>query len=544
MSTREGLLEAIRAEPDNDHLRLVYADFLEDEGDSANTARARLIRTQIKRSGLLPGDENQSPLLAEELRLVAAHGAAWRAAHFCFTTCRFRRGFIEYVKLHARHFLHHRRQLLRLEPVRDVCLTGLHGGAGSRLAGCAEWAQVESLSIYHSHRYIPEEDVLDLLGSPHFSRLKHLTLRGAEPRASFLRALVGLPSLRNLRSFRLNRIGEDNEALSAVVHAPWPHLQSLWLGSLRGGGQGLQAAGIASLCNSPLWQRLTALRLGLLRPDTEGLAELSRALGRSTSLRSLSLASFFAERATGAALLAALPSWPSLQELNLSHFNIDGETMQRFVAWPQLAGIQRLRLAHCNLGAAECRQLARAPFTGLTHLDLEANSLDVEELFPALNAPVLSSLELRRAIHLPGLTVLARWPGLARLQKLSVGSFSDPVDLRPLVASYHLENVVWLEAFQYVAPGRPGTGLTRPTTWALARLPHLAFLDLVGFAFSDGAEQALLDSSRLAWLCRGPGRSRGIPGCSHRRSQGVPFDANPLPLDETVAHFYRNAGDC
>src|SRR5919201_1244410 len=84
----------------------------------------------------------------DDCRLVCAD---WFGQHFAFKKVRFRRGFIEYAHLHMRHFLHHRRQLLALEPVRDVRLTGWYRAPDDlvrRVAGCEEWQCIETLRIH------------------------------------------------------------------------------------------------------------------------------------------------------------------------------------------------------------------------------------------------------------------------------------------------------------------------------------------------------------------------------------------------------------
>src|SRR4051812_48719471 len=151
LSDRACLIAAIREAPDDDALRLVCADWFEDQGDEANVARAEFIRTQIQRSKLLPEDVRQSELEARELRLLKRYGPAWCRSHFVFKKCKFRRGFIEYVHLHLQHFLHHRRQMLALEPVRDVRLTGWLRAPTDlvrRVAGCEEWKYIETLRIH------------------------------------------------------------------------------------------------------------------------------------------------------------------------------------------------------------------------------------------------------------------------------------------------------------------------------------------------------------------------------------------------------------
>ena len=98
-----------------------------------------------------PDDVRHSELQARELRLLKRYAPVWCGSHFVFRKVRFRRGFIEYVHLHLRHFLHHRRQLLALEPIRDVSLTGWKRAPDHlvrRVAGCAEWQCIETLRIH------------------------------------------------------------------------------------------------------------------------------------------------------------------------------------------------------------------------------------------------------------------------------------------------------------------------------------------------------------------------------------------------------------
>jgi uncharacterized protein (TIGR02996 family) len=44
---RAAFVAAIIADPDDDALRLVYADFLEQHGDAADLARAEFVRVQV-----------------------------------------------------------------------------------------------------------------------------------------------------------------------------------------------------------------------------------------------------------------------------------------------------------------------------------------------------------------------------------------------------------------------------------------------------------------------------------------------------------------
>src|SRR5262245_677778 len=97
MSPEErALLEDIAADPTNDGLRLVYADWLEDRGTSEAVARAEFIRSQLGRA-----DEYWTN---RERDLLAEYGEQWAAPLYergledhesPLSSCHFQRGMIE-----------------------------------------------------------------------------------------------------------------------------------------------------------------------------------------------------------------------------------------------------------------------------------------------------------------------------------------------------------------------------------------------------------------------------------------------------------------
>jgi uncharacterized protein (TIGR02996 family) len=70
MSEETAFLKAILQEPDDDALRLVYADWLEERGDLLSD----LIRVQCSLAQLSPGDPGRSDLLDRTRELIAQHG--------------------------------------------------------------------------------------------------------------------------------------------------------------------------------------------------------------------------------------------------------------------------------------------------------------------------------------------------------------------------------------------------------------------------------------------------------------------------------------
>jgi uncharacterized protein (TIGR02996 family) len=264
---RADLIAAIRAAPDDDALRLACADWFEEQGDEGSAARAAFIRTQVQRASLPPEDVRQSELQARELRLVKRYAQAWCGSHFVFKKVRFRRGFIEYVHLHLRHFLHHRRQMLDLEPVRDVSLTGWFRAPADlirRVAGCEEWKYIETLRVHHQGPHKdPRSNLILLLESPHLTRLRTLHCPYVQFDAD-ARRFERLPVLRRVRELcfpTLDTLMQHPGAWfsdgSMELAAQWEELRSVVLPSW------LRNDLLRQFAEMPAWDRLTAIALQL-----------------------------------------------------------------------------------------------------------------------------------------------------------------------------------------------------------------------------------------------------------------------------------------
>src|SRR5262245_7741055 len=206
---RAVLIAAIREAPDDDAPRLVFADWLEERGDEASGARAEFIRVQLQRANLPIEDERHSELQARELRLLKRWAGVWCGSHFGFKKVRFRRGFIEFVHLHLTHWLHHRRQLLALEPVRDVRLTGWGRASEDlvrRVAACEEWRGIETLRAHNQGPYqAPRGKVVTLLSSPHLTRLRALHVPSVVCAGEVRRRFERLEVLRRVREVSFPR---------------------------------------------------------------------------------------------------------------------------------------------------------------------------------------------------------------------------------------------------------------------------------------------------------------------------------------------------
>jgi len=72
MTPEHAFLEAIKEEPDDDGLRLIFADWLEENGQPH---RAEFIRTQVALARMDAGDLHRPALTAREHFLLTEHQA-------------------------------------------------------------------------------------------------------------------------------------------------------------------------------------------------------------------------------------------------------------------------------------------------------------------------------------------------------------------------------------------------------------------------------------------------------------------------------------
>src|SRR5947208_16752710 len=104
----QAFLAAIVDDPDDDSLRLIYADWLEEQGDP----RGEFIRVQCELARLAEDDRRRWELADRERALLAEHEQRWVGpVRDLVSRWRFRRGFIEEVTLSAAALLEHGTEL-------------------------------------------------------------------------------------------------------------------------------------------------------------------------------------------------------------------------------------------------------------------------------------------------------------------------------------------------------------------------------------------------------------------------------------------------
>jgi uncharacterized protein (TIGR02996 family) len=335
MDTEAALLAAMAAAPDDDTPRLVYADWLEENGQPE---RAELIRLQCR-----PADDTAAHARAEEL--LQAHRAAWdRPLRLLKGEVHYRRGFPHFLKADFALIVKHQ-ALLALAPDWHLCPTrGDHDYDESQADLCASLStgpvadRIRGLNLAWAG-WLPEETEA-LLAPPLVGRLREVRF-GDDDRGRHV-----LNLLRRYRELRLETLGFGGDSYGGIgdegcrVVASDRRLAALT--ALELPNNDLSAAGIAALAGSP---HVTRLR----RLDLEGGSNSSNSIGDE-----------------GARHLAGSANFRHLSDLNLACNGIRDAGFFALLRSPHLVSLANLNVP--SNGHTDAALVALAESDGLPAL--------------------------------------------------------------------------------------------------------------------------------------------------------------------------------
>jgi len=213
MTLHDAFLADILANPHEDALRLIYADWLEEQDDPASLDRSAFIRVQFQLAGMTGTEPHFQDIRQRELRLLRSHERVWLGpARAALKAWVFRRGFVEAVTFTAPRFLEHAGELLGREPVCRVRFLGAAAHIGA-LADCPLLARPSALEF--SYGYLNDAAVQRLVSSSHLGGLRELILDHNFIRSPGAEALARTPQLGNLSllDLRGNHIGAAARAV-------------------------------------------------------------------------------------------------------------------------------------------------------------------------------------------------------------------------------------------------------------------------------------------------------------------------------------------
>jgi uncharacterized protein (TIGR02996 family) len=277
--SREALLRAIIEDPEDETLRLVFADWLEEHGEDD---RAEFIRAQIERERLgTPlaachfGDvrnparltaaqkRRRAKLFARESELWKKNKKAWQAELPVLSGIDWshpQRGFVEEVTAeNFGAFRRHASRLFDLTPLR-----ALRFGPSDR---------------FSEPKDLKADSVIRLAEFPALARLRHLEFHGSALGDRGAVALARSPHAANLVSLEMSMSLIDDAGAEALAGSPY-------LGNLRGlllYMNRIGNAGASAIARSKTLRRLAVLNLelnsvgdrgGRAFAETDGLPEM------------------------------------------------------------------------------------------------------------------------------------------------------------------------------------------------------------------------------------------------------------------------------
>jgi uncharacterized protein (TIGR02996 family) len=506
MTSEKAFLSEIVAHPEDDAARLVYADWLDENG---GPDRAEFIRAQIRLDDMPEWEPERLDLEERSLDLLAGRRGEWLSHLPKWARpmrLSFRRGFVAEAEVSPASFLEHGERLAKLVPLEAVRLVGATRRCGElarspglakiteldlsrcelraagyaeffdelradrlrkwrdRGAGVARWqglARVTDLDFPNAG----EATLLTVLASGSLGPLESLDLHNTQLTRRALAPLVACERLTGLRRLRFMLDGRAGESPAEFAKAHWPRLEELRFNPFGSN----KAEGCRAFLAAPWAAGLKALELSSLR-DT--VSYLLRADPAGIARFAIDYSDFDADQA---ARLGAADCARSLRELRVTACEVGDETVEVLARSPGLANLSRLQIQH--VGDLYPSITGMAALLGSVHLG-SLRDLSVSCWIPGADG--------RR---------LAGHPGLARLTVLGLrGCLLGAAEAAALAGSRHLR-IARLDLSRNALRDEGVKALLR-ARW----LPSLRELDLSFNGFGDQGAEALAACEGLSRL--------------------------------------------
>jgi uncharacterized protein (TIGR02996 family) len=238
-------IRAAAAQPADDTLRLVYADWLEEQGGEAYSAQAAFVRLQVRRSRLHPADPARTEALEQETALRRKYQRDWNGRiHRYLTRCQFpekvdarhgalrgwnyHRGMIARVSVTTNALTAHTDLVFALGPIAHLHIAMFPGTAWNHSALCrvtpvlTEQSALAVVSVGGSATSLPTPDLSRL--EP-FAPIPILDLRAlgtrVNPAQLFVRSRAG--ALSPVVLYRATLLARD-EPHVIDPHGRWKEL--------------------------------------------------------------------------------------------------------------------------------------------------------------------------------------------------------------------------------------------------------------------------------------------------------------------------------
>lgn len=437
--SNDAFLQEIQSDPEDIVPRLVYADWLEENGDPL----ADLIRVQCQLADLPVDSPDRAELVQQERELLIEHRQkiVEPLQKFSPHALEVNRGFVESIRLDADVLIQNADEIVRLLP--GLCSLTIRK-SGKHLDDLVKLPQLEHIkSLSLGMAGLQNGGVQKLLSSPHWSGLVELNLRGNGLSLIGLRWLSECEAMAGIRRLELSNNDITSQGLAHIRKSEhFQNLQHLALAECRISqiveglrGQGLPNLESLDLTHTGLGDSTTArlietdrsYRTLILNKNSEfGKAAVTRlaSAAPTENLQHLEMARASVKVAGVKSVLAAggLPAIEYLSACGQRTLKNDGKVGNRkgVSSSPRF-----LDLSENGINDRALPGILRSGiFARTVDLNLRRNKLtddSIPFLFESENTPALRRLHLvgnNLSNHL--LSDLAKLPQLRQLERITV----------------------------------------------------------------------------------------------------------------------------
>lgn len=359
MSEQEAFLKEILANPADRDVRLVFADWLEEQGQ----ARGELIRLQIQLEKMKPGERGYATLRKKERALFnesPPYGdrpgiSGWE----------YRAGFVEKIEMTLTALLKNAAEIFAHSPVQHVTLKA-RSAKLEKIAQIPELSRLRSLELRSNQ--LGNAGLRTLLSSPHLTNLESLTVYSNNISNEGVAFLAQLPNLKMLTELRIAWNEINDKATESIV-------ESQTLGE------------ITSLRLDGSFSDQT-LRLIAGSPRFRNLQKLTLNGDYSDELRSPAI-SGFSDR--GLQELSTGVFDTSITELSFQR-NLRRGFARAFENSPRLCSVKRLILGWCAVEDDDVVLMSRH-LKEVEELHLEGNRISTRGANALAESPMLENLK-------------------------------------------------------------------------------------------------------------------------------------------------------
>lgn len=349
MTEGQALYQSILEHPEDDAPRLIYSDWLEEQGDSQ---RAAFIRAQCE----LARAEAYSPLFrkltARSKKLFQPHWLQTLRGKVLHSDMR--RGFIHKVTIYSKRFVTDGGDIFDTEPVREVKF--------------AEFSAVRG--------NVP---IATLAVCPHLGRLTGLNLGGNTVTGRMMVELLDGGHLRGLRKLHIDNTRIESEFMSGILNSSrLPRLEELEF-SVQGD---MVRAWLGGRADLNLLRQLRSLTVHNTPESPSVMTDFLQIPALASLEKLVMIAHPAAYNASASGHLPDLSAinqsshLGNLKELDLSMANVQDASFRSFVANPRFHKLRRLSLPMNRITDAGVQAILGAEhLRGLYYLNLDTNPI-------------------------------------------------------------------------------------------------------------------------------------------------------------------------